>query len=101
MYFIANDRGDKVEGFTEVAQVMTDYYHKLLGDQRTSRIAVDQEMMQQGLEMTIEQQLKINKPFTDQEIKEAMFSIPNTKSLGLMASAVDSSRSAGIALAPE
>ena len=41
---------------------------------------MDQEVMQQGPKMTIEQQLKISKPFTNQEIKEAMFSIPNTKS---------------------
>jgi len=78
VYSIANDRGDKVEGFTEVAQVMIDYYNKLLGEQRTSKIAIDQEVIQQGLEMTIEQQLKISKPFTDLEINEAMFSIPNT-----------------------
>ncbi|KAJ8422893.1 LOW QUALITY PROTEIN: hypothetical protein Cgig2_025984 [Carnegiea gigantea] len=35
VYSINHEKGDKVEGFQEVAQVMTDYYQKLLGKQKT------------------------------------------------------------------
>jgi len=36
-----------------------------------------------GHTLTVDQQLKLCAPFTDQEIKSVMFSTPNTKSAGL------------------
>jgi len=65
-----------------VVQVMIDFYQKLLGKQKTSRVIIDQEVTQQGPKLSIEQQIRLNASFIDLEIKEAIFSIPNAKSPG-------------------
>lgn len=71
-----------MEGFQELAQVMTDYYQKLLGKQKTNGVIMDQEVTQQGPKLSIEQQIRLNDSFTDLEIKEAIFFIPNAKTPG-------------------
>jgi len=55
VYSINNDRGEKVEGFPAVEQVMKEYYQKLLGKQSTNRTTLDQDVMQQGPALTIDQ----------------------------------------------
>ncbi|KAJ8430001.1 hypothetical protein Cgig2_033926 [Carnegiea gigantea] len=59
VYSIINDRGEKVEGFTAAAKVMTDYYQKLLGEQRVNRVHPNQEVIQQGLELKLEQKFRL------------------------------------------
>ncbi|KAJ8419243.1 hypothetical protein Cgig2_006407 [Carnegiea gigantea] len=58
MYAINDDQGQHHTGFHEVAAVLHQYYHKLLGPSN------------------------LCKPFSEKDIKDALFSIPNLKSPG-------------------
>ena len=82
IYNIKNARGDLVEGFDQVGKEMYSYYVHLLGKQNTFRKEVDLQVVCQGLVLTIEQQLHMCRDFTDLDIKQAFFSIPNFKSPG-------------------
>jgi len=62
--------------------VMHSYYKSLLGRQYSARPQLDPNVIRLGNTLTVEQQMKLCAPFTDQKIKSAMFSIPNTKSPG-------------------
>ena len=101
VYSLKNEKGDKVEGLQKVAQVMIDYYKKLLGKQKTNRVTMDQEVTQQGPKLSIEQQIRLNASFTDLEIKKAIFFIPNPKSPGSDGLVVGFSNNAGIKLDPK
>ena len=46
------------------------------------RTQLDPQVIGKGNTLTVEQQLKLCVPFTDQEIKTTLFSIPNIKSPG-------------------
>ncbi|KAJ8438353.1 hypothetical protein Cgig2_015280 [Carnegiea gigantea] len=61
---IQDDQGHTRQGFSEVKHVMQ----------------LDPQVIVTGNTLTVEQQLKLCTPFTDQEIKTVMFSIPNIKS---------------------
>jgi len=71
-----------VEGFGEVGKLMHNYYKSLLGNQCISREGIKQEIIQQGNVRTPQQQIDMCKPFSEKEIKEAIFLIPNFKSPG-------------------
>ena len=58
------------------------FHSNLLGKQLILRSNLNMEAISKGPVLTIEQQLKLCSRFTHQEIKNAMFSIPNVKSLG-------------------
>ena len=57
VYSILDEDGTKVEGFGNVAQVMTAYYQNFLGNQTISRENIDKDVMQKGNLLTIEQQM--------------------------------------------
>jgi len=80
---IQDDHEHTRQGFTEVKEVMHTYYKALLGKQFLNRSQIDPQVIGMGHILTVEQQLKLCAPFTDQEIKTVMFSIPNIKSPGL------------------
>jgi len=61
---------------------MMTFYKALLGEQTTIRHKITQEALNQGPTLTKEQQVHMCDDLTDMEIKEVIFSIPNTKSLG-------------------
>ncbi|KAJ8419833.1 LOW QUALITY PROTEIN: hypothetical protein Cgig2_030510 [Carnegiea gigantea] len=78
------DRNDQwVEGFDRVAEIMTGFYHDLLGRQEQHRSRIDLEVIGLGHTLNLDQQMRLCQPFNDNEIKQALFSIPNYKSPGL------------------
>ncbi|KAJ8421000.1 hypothetical protein Cgig2_014967 [Carnegiea gigantea] len=82
IYQIRDTKGNLVEGFDRVGQTMMTFYKALLGEQNTIRQIITQEVVNQGPTLSKEQQVHMGNEFTDLEIKEAIFSIPNTKSPG-------------------
>ncbi|KAJ8427683.1 hypothetical protein Cgig2_027990 [Carnegiea gigantea] len=82
IYQIRDTEENLLEGFDRVGQTMMSFYKALLGDQSTIRQPIAQEVVNQGPTLTMEQQVHMCNEFTDLEIKEAIFSIPNTKSSG-------------------
>ncbi|KAJ8423194.1 hypothetical protein Cgig2_023385 [Carnegiea gigantea] len=72
VYVLKDDSGILKEGFGEVAQIML----------RISREPIDREVMMEGTVVDLEQQMQLIAPFTDKDIKDAMFSIHSVKSPG-------------------
>ena len=71
-----------VEGFDDVAKVIVDYYQGLLGEQPIVREQVDLNVTQIGAVLIVKQQFLLTAPFSDLEIKEAIWSIPSIKFSG-------------------
>ena len=82
IYFLQDDTGTEVKGFDKVSEVMITYCKDLLGYEARSCEVFDASVIVQGAILTSEQQIDLCKPFSDRDIKEAMFSIPNHKSPG-------------------
>ena len=61
---------------------MLNYYRDLLGQTPQYRQSIDASIISHGEILSQEQQIDICKPFSDLDIKEALFSIPNHKSPG-------------------
>jgi len=80
IYSLKDQNGEKNEGFDEVTNIISSLYSNLLGKQLILRSNLNVEAIRKGPILTTEQQLKLFSQFTDQEIKNAMFSIPNVKS---------------------
>ncbi|KAJ8420487.1 hypothetical protein Cgig2_025401 [Carnegiea gigantea] len=81
-YTPQDEHGNQVEGFNKVGQVMLNYYKHLLGSHTEHRKRIDPVVIAQGPALSMEQQIWICKDFSDREIKEAIFSIPDTESPG-------------------
>ncbi|KAJ8421324.1 hypothetical protein Cgig2_020386 [Carnegiea gigantea] len=77
IYHIKDAKGEPVEGFDQVGIAMLTYYKALLSEWNTTRKEVELQVIHQGPVLTKEQQLLICRDFTDLEIKEALYSIPN------------------------
>ncbi|KAJ8424910.1 hypothetical protein Cgig2_001553 [Carnegiea gigantea] len=82
IYQLKDKHSQWVQGFDAVADIITEYYTDLLGRKGTQRHQVQPQAVQYGHTLTLEQQINLCKPFTDQEIKQALFSIPDYKSPG-------------------
>jgi len=68
------------EQFEKVAGIILAFYKKLLGKQFIPRSSTEPQVIRVGQHLTAAQQLEMCKEFTAMEIREALFSIPNTKS---------------------
>ncbi|KAJ8425485.1 hypothetical protein Cgig2_023901 [Carnegiea gigantea] len=82
IYPIKDESGTLREGFEEVGNVMVSFYRKLLGPQPHSRSPLSREILNLGPLLSREQQVDLCRPFTEKDVKQALFSIPNTKSPG-------------------
>ena len=82
IFCINDETGNRVDGFQAVADVMIEFYQKLLGEQNTNHTHVSQKIMEAGPILNTEQQLTLCSAITNEEIKEVIFSIPNEKSPG-------------------
>lgn len=82
IYSIKDDTGTWVEGFAKVGQVMLNFSKDLFGHHPTTRSPIDPAIIQLGPQLSKEQQVALCKPFTAEDVKLALLSIPNTKSLG-------------------
>ncbi|VFQ94177.1 unnamed protein product [Cuscuta campestris] len=78
---IQDESGKSVEGIEEIARVFEDFYKKLLGT-KVNTEGIEEDIMKRGKCLNIEQQLGLLKTFIPQQVKEAIFSIPNKKSPG-------------------
>ena len=54
-YTLIDNKGMMLEGFDQVAQVITKFWHDLLGKQTYTMIGVDKEIKKQGTVPYIEQ----------------------------------------------
>ncbi|XP_062075340.1 uncharacterized protein LOC133779387 [Humulus lupulus] len=77
-----NDNGVLVDDFKEVVSHFSEHFKSHLGTPSSASGMVDQNYMDLGSKLSVEQQLYLLKPFSPKEIKAALFSIPNTKSPG-------------------
>ncbi|KAJ8420710.1 hypothetical protein Cgig2_031547 [Carnegiea gigantea] len=91
------DRNDQwVEGFDRVVEIMTGFYQDILGRQEQHRSPIDLQMI--GQTLNIDQQMRLCQPFIDNDIKQALFSIPSFKSQDQMDLIVAFIRPVGISL---
>ena len=81
-YTIQDATGTELEGFDQVGKVMLDYCKDLLGKAPLHRQSIDSSIITQGAVLSQDQQIDLCKPFSDLDIKETLFSIPNHKSPG-------------------
>ncbi|KAJ8427389.1 hypothetical protein Cgig2_008805 [Carnegiea gigantea] len=82
IFSIKDETGKWTEGFENVSKVMVAFYKKLLGPQPYTRTPVRGDILNLGPHLTKEQQVQLCNPFTEKDVQQAMFSIPNTKSPG-------------------
>ncbi|KAJ8436291.1 hypothetical protein Cgig2_023342 [Carnegiea gigantea] len=83
LYSILSKEGAKMKGFKAVAPMIMEYYKGLLGRQKISRGRVDSKIIEFGPKLSTKQQIEMINSFNDDEIKQALFFIPNTKSPSL------------------
>ena len=69
IFQIQDPNGHRVEGFKEVAKVMTNFYKDLLGRTEFQRSNVDPRVIEAGSCLSLEHQVSLCKPFTNNEIK--------------------------------
>ena len=62
---------------------MFQFYRNLLGQQLSTRSPIDMEVIAQGNVPPSEQQVRMGKIFSSNDIKDVIWSIPNHKSPGL------------------
>ncbi|KAJ8444797.1 hypothetical protein Cgig2_014986 [Carnegiea gigantea] len=72
-----------VYGFKKVAKIMAEFYKNLLGKQDYTRSCVDPKVISARPVLATAQQWELSKPFTNSDIKQAMFSISISNSSGL------------------
>ncbi|KAJ8427052.1 hypothetical protein Cgig2_020910 [Carnegiea gigantea] len=82
IYSIQDAGGNQVKGFDQVGKVILPFYKQLLGKQTTTRSCIDRIVINAGSILSFEQQVAMCTEFSDKEIKETMFSIPNIESPG-------------------
>lgn len=82
IYHIKDSNGDPVEGFDQVGEMMVKFYKSLLGTRVNHRTPLRKEVLEAGPMLSLEQQVGLCQPFTDQEIRSTLFSILNHKSPG-------------------
>ncbi|KAJ8424638.1 hypothetical protein Cgig2_000210 [Carnegiea gigantea] len=83
VYSLEDKQGNMVEEFYKVATVVADFYEDFPAKQGHQRELIAIDMTQQGKVLSIEQNLALTKPFTDEDIKQVTFSISSHKSQGL------------------
>ncbi|KMT05510.1 hypothetical protein BVRB_7g176340 [Beta vulgaris subsp. vulgaris] len=82
IYGVADIEGRWVEGSEEVNKAFLHYYTQLLGTPRHCRSHVQQEVIDAGPVLNAEQCQALLVPFSPEEVKQAIFSIPGDKSPG-------------------
>ena len=82
IYSLLDASGNEVEGFDLVGDAIYSFYRNHLGQASMRRTHIEPDTIAQGAILSMEQQLDLCQPFSDKDIKEAMFDIPNHKSPG-------------------
>lgn len=81
LYYL--DNGDKVDDFGKVVKHFLGHFHSNMGTTSQASGSVNLNFIGKGKILTIDQQICLIKPFSDKEIRDAMFSFGNNKSPGL------------------
>ncbi|XP_010682147.2 uncharacterized protein LOC104897036 [Beta vulgaris subsp. vulgaris] len=79
---VQNGEGEWVSSANEVKDAFLNFYQDLLGSSENVT-GMEQAIIEKGKVITMEQTLALSLEFTAEEIKQALFSIPDGKSLGL------------------
>ncbi|XP_062075415.1 uncharacterized protein LOC133779472 [Humulus lupulus] len=79
--FIAED-GKMVDNFSEVVSHYVGHFRDFLGSSSSTLGSISTQIVEMGPQLSVLQQMKLLKPFSRKEIREALFSIPITKSPG-------------------
>ena len=95
IYSLKDHNDKRVESFDAVAKIMTSYYEEALGTHNNHITHIDNRVIAMGPYLTVDQ---LCKPFGDQDIKQALSSIPNYKSPRPNGKTADFSRPARHAL---
>lgn len=66
----------------DIVQVFVEYYEKLLGQTMNARVRAFNSFLKRGPVLSLEQQVKLIRPYLRKEVKEAMFQIDKNKSPG-------------------
>lgn len=82
MHSIKDDSGKLVDSPEEVSSAFVDYYTGLLGSDTNYRIPVKTALVRKGKTLTISQQDILCNPFSDCDIKAALWSIDGNKTPG-------------------
>ncbi|XP_062104132.1 uncharacterized protein LOC133815291 [Humulus lupulus] len=76
------EEGQVVDNYTEVVSHFLGHFKTCLGSPSSASGRVNMQHVDLGPKLSVDQQMLLLKPFSKKEIKEALFSIPNTKSPG-------------------
>ncbi|XP_062080108.1 uncharacterized protein LOC133784851 [Humulus lupulus] len=79
--FITED-GKMVDKFSEVVSHFVGHFRDFLGSSSSTSGRINDQIVELGPQLSVEQQMKLLKPFSRKEIRESLFSIPITKSPG-------------------
>ncbi|XP_062085455.1 uncharacterized protein LOC133791550 [Humulus lupulus] len=82
VYAIKKADGEWVDEDNSVTQAFINFYSKLLGSRMTARIEVNMKVVLVGQVVTEVQKQFLMKPYIEEEVKQALFSTPNTKAPG-------------------
>ncbi|KAL2930635.1 hypothetical protein RDABS01_036045, partial [Bienertia sinuspersici] len=79
---IKDKNGDIKSDPDSINKAFEDFYTDLLGTAQGSRVNIKQEIVNLGACLNEEQATSLTREFTNDEIKQALFSIPGSKALG-------------------
>ncbi|XP_056688091.1 uncharacterized protein [Spinacia oleracea] len=82
IYSIYDMHGNWKEDSTEVSMAFSEYYTSLLGTTQTNRKAVLSQVVQLGPLINDQHRAILNGPYTADEVRKALFSIPGVKAPG-------------------
>lgn len=80
---ITSEHGDILTDQTDIHQHLTNYYQAFLGSPVQSTGLIDNAVISEGATLTFSQQLELVRPFSPEDVKNAMFAIDSHKSPGV------------------
>uniref|UniRef100_A0A803PSG8 Endonuclease/exonuclease/phosphatase domain-containing protein n=1 Tax=Cannabis sativa TaxID=3483 RepID=A0A803PSG8_CANSA len=80
--FYTNDQGESIDHFPKVVDHFVAHFKGYMGTQSMPSKSINYDSMALGTRINLDQQLSLLKPFSSKEVKEALFSIPDSKSPG-------------------
>ncbi|XP_062080445.1 uncharacterized protein LOC133785209 [Humulus lupulus] len=76
------EQGRVVDNFSEVVSNFLNYLKSFMGSLSSATKKINRQCVKMGSKLSIDQQIQLLKPFSHKEIRDTIFSIPNTKSPG-------------------
>ncbi|XP_062089326.1 uncharacterized protein LOC133795881 [Humulus lupulus] len=82
VYAIRTEQGTWVDDYEKVTEAFVEFYKKLLGGEMVNREKVNKKVVQEGPILSETQRIFLIRPYGEEEVKEAIFSIPDGKAPG-------------------